>query len=158
MVKISLDEFAYLSAKILERGNDLRFVAYGSSMSPLIQDGDVLTIQPVEFPLLKVGKVAFYRTLDGGLIAHRIIDRYTVGDQLILRTRGDASPGSEHSILAEQVLGLVRIIQRGERIVHINEGIWKLLGLLWTHLYPLPFLSYRVTRKIGSSFKRSDLD
>jgi hypothetical protein len=152
MEKVSLEhpEFTQLSTEILGEGHRLRFTAHGSSMAPFIRGGDVLTVEPVESSQLRVGDIVFYRTEGDSLIAHRIIGIEKNNAKLKLRVRGDSSPGSEDAIAGDQILGRIEIVERGGKEIRINDGGWGSLGSIWVTLYPLPFITYSVLRKIGT--------
>ena len=115
MREVNLDraEFAGLSAEVLSRGGLFRFKARGTSMTPFIQDGDILTIQPVEAVDLRVGQVAFYRDVRDKMTAHRVIRKEVRDKSTLLLMRGDAALGPAERIRADQVLGRVVRVQRG---------------------------------------------
>ncbi|MHA2427778.1 MAG: S24/S26 family peptidase [Candidatus Hermodarchaeia archaeon] len=151
MEKLSLNhpEFAQLSSEILEKGNALRFTAHGSSMAPFIRDGDVLTVEPATISELRMGDIVLYRTEGDSVVAHRIVG--ILGSSL--KVRGDASPGSESFIAPDQVLGVIIIVERTGDQIKINEGLWRVLGLLWIFTYPLPLLAFRLIRKIRTTLR-----
>jgi hypothetical protein len=155
-IDISHSDFANLSSEILKGGKVLRFTAHGSSMVPFIFDGDVLTIQDVGSSMVAKGDIVFYRTQNDGLMAHRIIKVHSTDGKVRFSARGDGSPGSEEIIDADQVIGEVISIRRGRRTFPIKRGIWKILGYLWAHLHPVPYLTYRLLRKLRSSLGRSE--
>ena len=152
---VSHPEFANLSSEILESGKDLRFTAHGSSMVPFIYDGDVLTVQHIDPTVLTKGNVVFYKTQGNALMAHRVIKVHTLDGKEMFSTRGDGSPGSEEVIDADQVIGVVVSVLHRNRMYNLNHGPWKTMGYLWAQLHPLPYLTYRFIRKIGSIFQRS---
>jgi hypothetical protein len=153
-LNINHPEFAQLSSEILEMGNALRFIAHGSSMAPFIRDGDVLTVEPADPTMLRVGQIVFYRSSGETMVAHRVVRIKAKGETVLLTIRGDASPGSEDVIPSDMVLGhIVNINRMGEK-VRINDGMWRRLGLAWIILHPLPLIAYRVLRKIRSPFSQ----
>ncbi len=147
-VSLKRDEFAKLSAEILGRRNSLRFKARGSSMYPFIRDGDILTIQPVEAAALKVGDVVFYSTARGRLAAHRVVGREVQRGKVVLATRGDAASGPDERVQAEQVLGRVVSVRRGQEIIRLDQGFWRLAALLWIGLSPLGSLFFRLAAAV----------
>jgi|GEM_PF-395819 len=146
MREISLDrnEFAELSTEILGVGGSFCFKAHGFSMYPFIRDGDVINIQPVNVNTLKVGNIAFYRSVGNRLVAHRIINKDYYNDELILTTRGDALWSSNEQVAANRILGQVVSVQRGQKVVKFNEGFWNLVTHLWIKIYPLGPLFFRL--------------
>lgn len=152
-VRLEHPEFTQLSSEILEEGNRLRFTAHGSSMAPFIHDGDILTVEPVDHPKLRVGKIVFYRTEGDSVIAHRIIGIRREDEKANLRVRGDSSPGSEDAIVVDQILGQIEVVERGDKQIRISEGAWGFLGSVWVYLFPLPYITYRIALKIRSVLK-----
>ena len=133
-VKVKTADFIALSAVILEEGSSLRFEAHGSCMYPFIHDGDILTVQPARAETLRLGEIAFYRTRGDQLAAHRIIRLDAQEGRVWLTTRGDASLDGAELVVAEQVLGRVVDLQRGAKVVRLDQGFQKWLALLWIKL------------------------
>ena len=79
----------------------------GGSMGPGIDAGDLVLVErDLEHPL-GVGSVVTYRSDEGGLVTHRVTE--VVGDGY--RTRGDANPSDDSSIVASSaVLGSGRLL------------------------------------------------
>jgi len=155
---LNKQDFSKLSEGILRQGGFLRFEALGSSMSPFIQGGDVLIIQPAGAAVLNLGDVAFYRrTTDGSLIAHRVVSKSVHGSRVMLTMRGDAEFWTNELVQAEQVLGRVVIVQRGRKIIHLNRGYRRLTAILWINLQHFVRLLFRLAamiRRIASRLLR----
>jgi hypothetical protein len=136
---LSLDaaDLAALSAGVLSRGGALRFRARGASMALAIRNGDTLTVAPVEAAALRVGDVVLYRTGEDRLAAHRIVARRLEGDRLRWVARGDAAMGLGDVVEAEQVLGRVVRVQRGELAMDLERGVWLWAARLWVATAPL---------------------
>lgn len=124
----------------LEKGNNFRFRALGSSMFPSIRSGDVITVKPVESAAICVGDVIFYRR-DGRVYAHRLIRKQRIDGVLLFITRGDYLPFSDSPISTSQILGKVVSIERGRRIIRLDTPFqrrWgRVLALTSPFFYPL---------------------
>ena len=127
---------AELSTQILGRGGSSRFQAHGASMAPLIRDGDTLTVAPVEAAALRVGDVVLYRAGDDRLAAHRIVARRLEGDRLRWVIRGDAAKGPGDVVAAEQVLGRVVRVQRGDWYLDLDHRLQRWAARLWVATAP----------------------
>jgi hypothetical protein len=109
---------------VLARGAAFRFRAKGSSMAPLIQDGDIVQIAPLERPL-RFGEVAACLVGESQqLVVHRVVGRqgsrvYTLGDG----TWGEP----EGPISGEAVLGRVSAVERRGRRVRLGLGPERVL-------------------------------
>ena len=141
-------DFMELSRGILTRGDSIRFKALGSSMFPLIQNGDLLTIRPFEVGDVKPGDVIFYETRGNNCVAHRVIRIDSRNDHLDLITKGDASPSSIETIQKEQVLGQVVKIHRRNRRINLNRNLWWILSRHFPGFLHFTCLVVRVYRKI----------
>ena len=105
-------------------------------MVPFIRDGDTLTVQPAEAATLRVGDVALYRDAGDCLFAHRVVGRRLEGDRLQLVTRGDAATGPGDLVAAEQVLGRVVRVQRGDWILDLDHRLQRWAARLWVITAP----------------------
>ena len=133
---INHSQLLELSAEILNQGSSFRFQARGTSMTPLIRQGDIITIQPVDLSDLRVGDVILFQTAFDKLVAHRIIDIGVENGQIQFVARGDAILGSGEKVHADMVLGQVVRIERGSRVMHLDMHYWRSLGILWGKLAP----------------------
>jgi signal peptidase len=130
-VSLRHTELEELSTEILEQGGSLRFKAHGYSMSPFIRDGDVLTTQSIESADLEVGDVALYRSAGNRLVAHRVVGKRKENGRLTLVMRGDSQSGSTELVYADQILGRVVSIQRGDKVFLMNRNALRLAAILW---------------------------
>jgi hypothetical protein len=75
----------------------------------------------------------------------------------VLKTRGDASLGPADVVRAEQVLGCVVAVQRGNRLVRLDRGMWRLAGMLWVRLWPIGPALFRLVRGIAGLCRKMGL-
>ena len=130
-------DFAELSGEILLGGNRLRFRARGGSMYPLIRDGDILEVEPVDASAIKAGDVVFCRTARGRALAHRVIKKRTEECVVILVTKGDRAADFDQPISAKDVLGRVASIERAGRNIRLDKGLCKWMGVLYAKILSL---------------------
>ena len=64
-------------------------VGIGTSMEPMIQDGDLLIISHLGREILNPGMIVAFETLEGDKILHRIV---TIKENGCLITKGDNNP------------------------------------------------------------------
>jgi signal peptidase len=141
-------ELSSISNEVLVRGGLFCFKAHGSSMYPFIRDGDILTIQPVEIETLAIGDVAFYRSTWDRVIAHRVVEKKFKNGQCVLTMRGDSGLNTNELVQADHVLGRVMSIQRGEKVIHLDNTFRKLTSRLWITSYPLSSILLRAVLRI----------
>jgi uncharacterized repeat protein (TIGR01451 family) len=94
--------FAQLVRDLADSGISFRFQALGRSMLPVIEDGDVLHVEPVGRGKLKSGDIIFFRK-DGEFRAHRILRKK--GECFV--TRGDAGMNIDGEVARAQIVGRV---------------------------------------------------
>jgi hypothetical protein len=141
-------DFADISEEILNRGDLIRFKAHGSSMIPLIRDGDLLTIEPLEPDDIKQGMVIFYRTAGEKCVAHRVTRVDIRNGQRTLITRGDASPRSEEEVSEVKMLGQVIRIHRCDHRIDLNHNLWWILSRHLPGFLHFIYSLQRVKRKL----------
>ncbi len=148
VLEVEGPEFARLALELLRRGASIRFRARGSSMSPAIGDGDVLTVTPCNPEGLRLGDMALYRNAAGSLFAHRVLGRRLGVRAPALEMRGDASRGQRETVPAEAVLGRVVSANRGGVHVSVAGAASRWLALCRICLTPLPLL------RLGGALRR----
>ncbi len=143
-------DFAELSAEVLGASASIRFRAHGSSMSPFIREGDILTVDPAHPRELVRGDVVLYRSAGGRAVAHRLLGRR--GGRLLIR--GDADAGECERVRPEKILGIVVQVERGGRKLPPNSLIRRTTALLWA---ATPTAARRVVLGIGRRLRGSRL-
>ena len=110
--------FGALADALLASRLGFRFQAHGRSMFPLIQDGEILHVQPVS-SRLKVGDIVLFRE-GANFKAHRIIRKQK--DRFI--TRGDAGRDADAAIQKGQIVGKItaKECMKSGRIVSLGQA------------------------------------
>jgi signal peptidase I len=111
--------FAQLMEAVLEKKMPFRFSASGDSMSPFIQDGDTITVEPSPRQLRPGDVVAFVNVLSNQLMVHRIVHVSPAGCLI----KGDNNSVPDGLMPASSIIGrIVRVVRRG-RQVRLGLGI-----------------------------------
>jgi len=147
-LKPNRNDFLDLSQEILTRGALLRFRARGSSMRPFIESGDVILIEPLDSTKVRSGDVVFYRRVDGGLTAHRLVKINHSEGSTILTMKGDALDYSDPPVSPEQVLGRVISVEKDGHNVKLDTGISRLLTRTWALTSPMSRWLHPILRKL----------
>ncbi len=112
IVKRDAELFLQLSKRLLEEGYCVRFRAGGTSMEPAINDGDALTVEPVEPVAVRPGDILLYRKYQRG-IAHRVVDVRKAGPAVVaFLLRGDAKEACAVQVEPNEVVGKVIAIEK----------------------------------------------
>lgn len=127
----------------LSRQRTIQLRMSGSSMRPLIDDGDVVSVAPIDPTSIHSQDVVLIATPSGTALIHRVISLQYRDGSLYALTRGDQSQYPDTPVPITRVLGRVVALQRkgkGKIIpLHRTSG-W--LSRLWWWL-----------RRIGDRFR-----
>jgi hypothetical protein len=83
-------------------------------MTPAIQPGDLLTIQHTNFQEISIGQIVLF-SRDGRLVTHRVVERSEGPQGPYLVTRGDRVAQNDSPVFPDELLGRVKVIERGGR-------------------------------------------
>lgn len=113
---------------VLEKGKAFRFQAKGSSMTPFIKDGDVITLERIQGGKIRRGDVvAVISPTPGNLRVHRVV-KISKGSYII---KGDNAGGIDGTFDIAQILGRVIKVERGTRTIQLGSRAERaLIGLL----------------------------
>jgi len=143
MLNLKKEDFASIAHGVLGRGRALRFKAKGRSMSPFIQNGDVLEVVPVKGKI-NLGDIVLYCSSHGNPIVHRVIRR---GKESVT-TKGDSVSSSDQPLLSKQVLGRVMIVEKNGWHLRLDSPMGRLLNMLLATMSPFSFLIYPPLRLV----------
>jgi len=137
-------EFEELATQLLGAGHAMRFRARGSSMYPLVRDGDILDVWPVGSAGADVGDVVLYRSSGHGIVVHRVVGVRRLGKETVLLVKGDSVKTADPQVQESQVLGrVVNIERRGRRLAPV-PCLWRYRSSLFLRLLPLRRRAYAV--------------
>lgn len=126
---------AGLAREILTRGLPFRFYAPGTSMSPFIKDGDVITLAPPQAVSCRTGVVvAFIRPEAERLIVHRVIAVSREG----CRIRGDNSSKEDGFVPHTCIIGHVIRVERAGKTIRLGLGPERIILALLSRNGLLP--------------------
>ena len=142
-----------LSNEILGRGARLRFRARGGSMLPFIRNGQIIEVEPIHTGQIRVGDIVFYRSWSGGIFAHRVIKKREGEKGIVLVTKGDAVPNPDAPVYPDQVLGRVAVVERGGRNVRFDNGLHRLVSVLYARVSPFSPWIYPILRRVKHAMR-----
>ena len=116
-VTLETPDFLEQARQLLSRSLPIELRMSGSSMSPAIEDGDIITLEPVSEEPIKQGDIVLYQSRMDTAVIHRIIRMERSALERCIVTRGDAASHSDSPVPLHRILGRVRRVERaGERI------------------------------------------
>jgi signal peptidase I len=156
-----------MAVELLRNGNMVRFQVPGTSMSPFIRHGEIITVRPCSHGDVAFGDIVLVHGLgtqasplsnpvQGKKIVHRFVWRRRDDGELRLITKGDNNYYCDPPISPHQVLG---------RVVEIEKKGWRLRldspwGRVLNRVYalamtpPLSLFSFPCMRKGKWIFRR----
>ena len=128
-------EESELFSDILNSGSDLRTRVTGSSMAPMIRDGDLVTLRKVPARDLNPGDIVWFINNSGTSAAHRILKKRVRPEKTCLHTKGDAQLEYDQWIDENHILGKVCRIEKprahGSTIsIDLETVRWRTAGFL----------------------------
>jgi hypothetical protein len=113
-----------LVAKTLRQSGQVRLIARGCSMIPVICPGDLLTVRSELHSSAAVGDVVF--TLrDGRFYIHRLLSTWREGNRSYYQTKGDALRQPDSVTGAVQLLGGITAIERHGKQIQSHVTLWN---------------------------------
>ena len=129
-------EFGDLSADLLKMGKQVRFRATGTSMHPLVRNGDTLLISPCPPSGIRLGDIVLCTGAFQHVVVHRVIRRRFGRQGARFLIQGDQAPRPDGWLEQTDIYGRLEEITRdGNRIT--TSGRFRFLGLLIVLAYRL---------------------
>jgi signal peptidase I len=140
-VNLETPDFLGHARQLLSRSIPLEIRMSGSSMSPAIEDGDIITIEPVPDNRVSPGDIILYQSRYDTAVIHRVIRVERSQSERSVLTRGDAAAQTDAPVPLEKVLGRVKLVQRGGEPVKLSQPGHKLRLRVMAWLHRLKFWS-----------------
>jgi signal peptidase len=141
------DRFAELIAVVLSKGKQFRFQAKGYSMSPFIQNGDIVTISP-QSGIINLGEVVVIFDSKKHLFLHRVVK--IRGDKFLVQ--GDSNPTIDGWFIRNEILGFVTNVERKSKDIRFGLGRERIIiALLSASGWLMPLLAF--SRRMFSTLK-----
>lgn len=120
-VTLETPDFLEQARQLLSRKIPVEMRMSGGSMRPAIEDGDIITIEPLTDEPIRAGDVVLYQTRHDTAVIHRIVRIEKSHSERSVITRGDASSQNDLPFPIHRVIGQVKLVERaGERIKMVS--------------------------------------
>ncbi len=120
--------FAELSSEILRAGVAIKFRAHGDSMRPLVRDGDVLLVRPVDGRPVRVGDLVLCSSGPGRVVVHRVVRTLAGPGGIRYTIQGDQVAQPDGTIPRALIYGRVAAIERGRAPIDLDRSMMRWLG------------------------------
>jgi signal peptidase I len=130
---------------------DRSYVVRSGSMSPAIDTGDVVVVEPISPPDAHVGQIVTFDNpeADGELTSHRAITIDRRGEDVRFTTKGDSNTGVEHWVVpADEQVGqvLYRVPKLGFASVWIQTPLGRVSLVIVPALLLVASFLWRIWR------------
>jgi signal peptidase I len=114
----------------LSRNNSVLLRVTGSAMRPAIEDGDLVTVEPVHAQSVRSGDIVLYQSLRDTALVHRVVRLEQRSAGRFVVTRGDASSALDVPVPVHHVMGRVSAIDRDGQRTEVKSQPGGLKGKL----------------------------
>jgi signal peptidase I len=142
-VNLETPDFLEHARQLLSQSIPIEMRMSGSSMRPTIEDGDVITIEPVAEDRIAPGDIILYQSRYDTAVIHRVVRVERSLPERTVVTRGDAAAQTDVPVPFNKVLGRVRLVERAGAPVKLVRPARKLASRLIALFNRLRFWSNR---------------
>jgi len=143
-----------LAAEVLEQNGTVRVRVSGQSMLPTLWPGDTLTIQSKGLGDAEPGELVLFDR-DGRFFIHRLISKSASNDFFV--TRGDCMVQNDPEVPAENFLGTVVRVVRGDSVIVPDRKLSPTTRLLAISLSRSGFLQRNALRFLQPAANKTRL-
>jgi hypothetical protein len=97
-------------------------------MHPLVRDGDILLVRPLDGRAVRVGDVVLCSRYPGQVLVHRVVGRRVAEDGVCLTIQGDQLAQPDGEIPVTSVHGRLAVIERGGTRIGLDRPAMRALG------------------------------
>ena len=124
-VNLETPDFLDQARLVLSKSIPIEIRMSGGSMSPAIEDGDLITVESLDESSIRPGDIVLYNSLRDTAVIHRVIRVERGSSERSIITRGDAASQNDLSVPAHRILGRVRLIERAGERISVARGQYK---------------------------------
>lgn len=141
---------AHVIARLIQENGELEIPSSGTSMRPLIREGDRCRFVPLTGSP-RLGDILLVAGADGRLVGHRLIRVTGEGAAVRYICKGDSNVNPDAPAGPHQVIGTLTDIRKIRSVYHADEGAARLWGRLlvrWPGLSRIIRFYLRVERRM----------
>jgi signal peptidase I len=142
-VNLETPDFLEHTRQLLARSIPVQIRMSGSSMSPALEDGDTITVEPIPDSNIKAGDIVLYQSRYDTAVIHRVVRIDRSSTERMIVTRGDATSQNDIAIPEHRVLGRVKLIDRAGVSIKMEAPKRRIGAMLLGWLDRLRFWSRR---------------
>lgn len=122
---------ASIVRKLIAEYGEMDMPSSGTSMFPLIREGNICRFAVWKGELPKKGDILLAEAPSGGLVGHRLIRVVWYGGDWQLICKGDSNVNSDPPLAKAQIIGKLVHVRKGQRVLLVHRGLARVWGLLF---------------------------
>ncbi len=148
--KVKMADLYPIMAESLKQGNEVKIIATGFSMKPMLRDSiDTITLEK-QTGNLKKYDLPLYRRKDGTFVLHRVIK--AENDKYIMC--GDNQVMLEYGITNENIVGITKSFTRSGKEYCATNKAYKFYCVIWVKSIWVRKKYRGLKRRIKTLFKK----
>lgn len=126
--EVSMDDIIEIMVEKLNAGGTVTFTPKGTSMLPMLRDGEDIVILSKPPKRLKLFDLPLYRRKDGTYVIHRVINFDSDRGYVMC---GDNQFKNEHGVYDEDIIAIVTAFNRKGKPYTVNSLRYRFYVHLW---------------------------
>ena len=149
-VSFSIEKIYPAMTAVLDSGGEFKMISTGTSMMPLLRNGED-TIVLIKHPSrLKKYDVPLYRREDGSFVLHRVVGVNKDGYILC----GDHQYIKEYGVKHSDVVAILKGFYKDGKYTSCDDFSYKCYSVYWTYTRPIRKFILRAKRKLRRILKK----
>ncbi|MDD5084855.1 MAG: signal peptidase I [Candidatus Omnitrophica bacterium] len=117
----------------LDKGRSIETTVTGDSMLPFLKEKDILLVEKTSPERIGIGDIIVYED-NGGLITHRVYNKFIERNRQYFLTKGDNSLLFDLPFTNYEVVGRIIAVKRNGKFSYLNKPLARIWGKLLTRL------------------------
>lgn len=155
--EVVIDDIICIVEEKLNSGGTVTFTPKGTSMLPMLRDGEDVVVLSKPEGRLHLFDIPLYRRSNGSYVLHRIVNFDSDGSYVLC---GDNQFELEHGVKDSDIIGVVTAFYRKGKAYRVNSLKYRLYVNFWFYTRFIRrsyrFGRNRFLRLFGKGIKRTD--
>lgn len=132
--EVSIDDLIEIMVEKLNSGGTVTFTPRGTSMLPMLRDGEDIVVLSKPEGRLHLFDLPLYRRKDGTYVLHRVINFDSDRGYVMC---GDNQFYNEHGVYDEDIIAVVTAFYRKGKAYTVDSLIYRIYIKFWHYTKPL---------------------
>lgn len=137
-----------LLKKIIDSRDYLEIPSKGSSMFPMIREGNICVFTRFNHGELRKGDILLFESKDGSLTGHRYLRMIKREGQMWVTCKGDTNLYPDEPIRLDLIIGKLVKIKRNEQVILMNKRSVQIYSHILSYSRAIPSLLHLYVHKI----------